>query len=60
MARPITGLRWWIMGMICLLTIVNYIDRMTLSVLAPTIMAEFHMNLHRRQIESILAGLATK
>lgn len=29
--------------MICLLTIINYIDRMTLSVLAPTIMAEFKM-----------------
>ena len=43
MTRSIRGLRWWIMGMICLLTIINYIDRMTLSVLAPTIMAEFHM-----------------
>ena len=43
MAGPIRGLRWWIMGMICLLTIINYIDRMTLSVLAPTIMAEFSM-----------------
>ncbi len=41
--RPIRGLRWWIMGMICLLTIINYIDRMTLSVLAPTIMGEFKM-----------------
>jgi len=41
--RPVRGLRWWIMGMICLLTIINYIDRMTLSVLAPTIMTEFGM-----------------
>jgi len=31
-------------GMICMLTIINYIDRMTLAVLAPTIMAEFGMN----------------
>jgi MFS transporter, ACS family, aldohexuronate transporter len=31
-------------GMICLLTIINYIDRMTLSVLAPTIMTDFGMN----------------
>jgi MFS transporter, ACS family, hexuronate transporter len=31
-------------GMICLLTIINYIDRMTLSVLAPTIMSDFGMN----------------
>ena len=39
----IRGLRWYIIGMVCLLTIINYIDRMTLSVLAPTIMAEFGM-----------------
>lgn len=42
--RSVKNLRWWIIGMICLLTIINYIDRMTLSVLAPTIMEEFHMN----------------
>ena len=42
--RPIRGVRWYIIGMICLLTIINYIDRMTLSVLAPTIMEEFDMN----------------
>ena len=40
----IRGLRWYIIGMVCLLTIINYIDRMTLSVLAPTIMAEFGMS----------------
>jgi MFS transporter, ACS family, hexuronate transporter len=44
MKRPVRGLRWWIMGMICLFTIINYVDRMTLSVLGPTIMAEFGMN----------------
>jgi ACS family hexuronate transporter-like MFS transporter len=43
-ARPIRGLRWWIIGMICLVTIINYIDRQTLSVLAPTIREEFHMS----------------
>ena len=31
-------------GMICMLTIINYIDRMTLSVLAPTIKEEFGMS----------------
>jgi MFS transporter, ACS family, hexuronate transporter len=44
MARPIRGLRWWIVGMICLVTIINYIDRQTLSVLAPTIRDEFGMS----------------
>jgi ACS family hexuronate transporter-like MFS transporter len=38
------GLRWIIIGMICALTVINYIDRMTLSVLAPTIMEDFGMN----------------
>ena len=43
-ASPIRGLRWYMIGMICMLTIINYIDRMTLSVLAPTIMDEFDMS----------------
>jgi ACS family hexuronate transporter-like MFS transporter len=43
MSTPVRGLRWWIIGMICLVTIINYIDRQTLSVLAPTIREEFHM-----------------
>ena len=29
-AGKIRGLRWWIIGMICMLTVINYIDRMTL------------------------------
>src|SRR5688572_9712436 len=37
------GVRWVMIGMIFMLTVINYIDRMTLSVLAPTIMEEFKM-----------------
>jgi ACS family hexuronate transporter-like MFS transporter len=44
MPRQVRGLRWWIVGMICLVTIINYIDRQTLSVLAPTIREEFGMS----------------
>jgi ACS family hexuronate transporter-like MFS transporter len=40
----VKGLRWWIIGMVCLLTVINYIDRQTLSVLAPTIRDEFGMS----------------
>jgi MFS transporter, ACS family, hexuronate transporter len=36
--------RWVMIGMIMMFTIINYIDRMTLSVLAPTIMEEFGMS----------------
>jgi ACS family hexuronate transporter-like MFS transporter len=42
--RKIRGVRWWIIGMICMLTVINYIDRMTLAVLAPTIREEFGMS----------------
>src|SRR5262249_42867382 len=33
----ITGLRWWISGLLFLATLISYIDRLTLSVLAPLI-----------------------
>ncbi len=33
----IRGLRWWIVGLVFLATLINYIDRLTLSVLAPVI-----------------------
>src|SRR5436190_6584246 len=31
------GLRWWIVGLVFLATLINFIDRLTISVLAPTI-----------------------
>lgn len=31
------GLRWWIVGLIFFVTLINYIDRLTISVLAPVI-----------------------
>src|SRR4029453_6610183 len=31
------GLRWWIIGLVFLATLINYIDRLTISVLAPVI-----------------------
>lgn len=40
----IPGLRWWIIGLISMLTVINYIDRQTLSVLAPTIRETFGMS----------------
>ncbi len=38
------GLRWWIAGALFLSTVINYIDRQTLSLLAPHIKAEFGWN----------------
>jgi MFS transporter, ACS family, hexuronate transporter len=40
----IRGLRWYIIGTICALTIIHSVDRMTLSVLAGTIRTEFGMS----------------
>lgn len=36
-------LRWWIIGLVTLGTVLNYLARSTLSVAAPTLKAEFHM-----------------
>src|SRR5215470_12906371 len=33
----LTGLRWWIVGLVFLATLINYVDRLTISVLAPVI-----------------------
>ena len=41
--RPIKHLRWYIAGLLCLASQLNYIDRQTLSVLANTIQGELHL-----------------
>jgi ACS family hexuronate transporter-like MFS transporter len=41
MARPIRHLRWYIGGLLFLSTVINYIDRQTLSVLAPYLKTEY-------------------
>ena len=40
--RPIPRLRWWIGGLLFLSTVINYIDRQTLSVLAPYLQRDYH------------------
>lgn len=37
MGLKIRGLRWWIIGQVFLATLINYVDRLTISVLAPVI-----------------------
>jgi ACS family hexuronate transporter-like MFS transporter len=41
LGRPIRHLRWYIGGLLFLSTVINYIDRQTLSVLAPYLKAEY-------------------
>jgi MFS transporter, ACS family, hexuronate transporter len=38
-----TRIRWLILSLLFLATTINYVDRQTLSILAPTIRAEFHL-----------------
>ncbi len=42
--RTIIGLRWWIVGLVFLATLINYIDRLTISVLAPIIMTDLNLS----------------
>jgi ACS family hexuronate transporter-like MFS transporter len=41
--RYIKGLRWWMMGLLMLGAIVNYLTRSTLAVAAPTFMKDLHI-----------------
>ncbi len=40
--NTIKNLRWYIGGLLFLSTVINYIDRQTLSVLAPTLKTQYH------------------
>ncbi len=42
--QKVGNLRWWIIGLVTLGTILNYLARSTLSVTAPTLKSEFHMD----------------
>ena len=42
--RSIPHLRWWIGGLLFTSTVINYIDRQTLSALAPFLQRDFHWN----------------
>jgi len=41
-AKPIPNLRWWIGGLLFASTVINYIDRQTLSLLAPFLKLQYH------------------
>jgi len=40
--RPIPALRWWIGGILLASTVINYVDRQTLSLLAPYLKSQYH------------------
>ena len=52
------GLRWWIIGLIALATVINYIDRQSLGVLWPDIAQDLYpdkSNDQRKEIYSIIS-----
>lgn len=42
--RKVRGLRWWIVGMVFLATVINYVDRQTINVLSPVILQELSLS----------------
>jgi ACS family hexuronate transporter-like MFS transporter len=42
--KPISNLRWWIGGLLFASTVINYLDRQTLSVLAPYLKKQYEWN----------------
>jgi len=40
----INGLRWWIIGLVCLATVINYIDRSALAIMWPDISQDLDMS----------------
>src|SRR3954462_7816407 len=43
-AKPATSYRWWIVGLLFVITTVNYMDRNLLGVLKPTIQGDLHFS----------------
>lgn len=44
MARTIRALRWWMIGLVMLGAIINYLTRSTLAVAAPTLLQDLHIS----------------
>jgi ACS family hexuronate transporter-like MFS transporter len=44
LTKRLPGLRWWIAGLIFLATIINFVNRLTISVLAPVITTELKLS----------------
>lgn len=54
----ISGLRWWVVSLVALATVINYIDRQTLSVLWPDIAAELYPDHSDQEVDQIYGFLS--
>ena len=55
----VKGLRWWIIGLIALATVINYIDRQTLNVLWPQISEEMYPDKTMDQRKEIFGWISS-
>lgn len=53
-ARTVRGLRWWIGGLLFTSTVINYIDRQSLSVMAPYLKADYRWS--NEQFAMVIIG----
>ena len=44
MAMKLRGLRWWMIGLLTLGTVMDYLARSSLGVAAPTVMTDLHIS----------------
>lgn len=42
--KKVRGLRWWIIGLVCLATVINYVDRSALAIMWPDISEDLGMD----------------
>tara|TARA_R110000868_G_scaffold77551_4_gene221895 strand:+ start:9 stop:1316 length:1308 start_codon:yes stop_codon:yes gene_type:complete len=55
----IKGLRWWVIGLIALATVINYIDRQTLNVLWPQISEELYPDKNMDERKEIFGWISS-
>ena len=55
----IKGLRWWVVGLIALAAVINYIDRQALSVLWPEMGSELYPDLSADERKAIYGTIST-
>jgi len=53
------GLRWWVVGLVAVAAVINYIDRQTLNVLWPTIGADLYPDKTVDERNQIFANITT-
>lgn len=55
----VKGLRWWVIGLIALATVINYIDRQSLNVLWPQISEELYPDKNMDQRKEIFGWISS-